>query len=102
MNLQPIATCPKDGSHFIAWGPSGYTGTPLRCEVCRFDADYRPKNPIVNHAGDAFTDGGEPAMYWSPLPYDAKAMLNEIKIATLKAEIEDRARQIEELGGIRP
>ena len=67
--LQPIETCPKDGSYFIAWGPSGYTTTPLRCEVCHWDANYRPLNPIQTHSNDAFTDGGASATYWSPLPF---------------------------------
>jgi hypothetical protein len=65
--LKPISTCPKDGSYFVAWGPSGYTTTLLRCEVCRWDEKFRPKNPLVNHANDAFTDGGEAATHWSEL-----------------------------------
>ena len=65
---RPIETAPLDGTYVILFGPSGYIGTPLRCEVCKYDAEFRPHNPWINHAGDAFTDGGEPATHWMPLP----------------------------------
>ena len=65
--LKPIETCPKNGTYFLAWGPSGYTTTPLRCEVCRWDEDHRPLSPIQTHSNDPFTDGGAPATHWSPL-----------------------------------
>lgn len=97
--LQPIETCPKDGSYFIAWGPSGYGTTPLRCAVCRHDSKYRPKNPIVDHSNDAFTDSGEPATHWSELPYDAKEIVKEIQISRLREEIKARQDEIKSLGG---
>ena len=65
--MRPIDTCPKDGSWFLAIGPSGYTTTSYRVEVCRWYPEYRPLNPIQMHSNDAFTDGGEPATHWAPL-----------------------------------
>jgi hypothetical protein len=66
--LEPIETAPRDGTYVILFGPSGHIGTPLRAEVCNYDAVYRPRNPWVTHAGDAFTDGGEAPTFWMPLP----------------------------------
>jgi hypothetical protein len=97
--LQPIATCPKDGSYFVAWGPSGHMGTPLRCAVCRWDEQYRPRNPLVNHSSDAFTDGGEEAIYWSPLPFDPAITMNRLKIDQLQFEINERKAMIAQLSG---
>ena len=94
--LQPIETCPKDGSYFLAWGKSGYNTTPLRCEVCHWDPSYRPRNPIQTHSNDAFTDGGEPAIFWSPLPFDIKVMdLEAMAIRSKIEELQDRLREIE-------
>lgn len=68
MKLQPIETAPKDGRFIILFGPSGYTTTPLRCEVCRWYPEYRPKDPWQNHSNDSFRDGGEAPTYWAELP----------------------------------
>lgn len=65
---RPIDTAPKDSSYILLAGPSGYTTTPLRVVVCRWDAEYRPLQPWVNHANDSFMDGGEEPCYWMPLP----------------------------------
>ena len=66
--LEPIETAPRDGTYIILFGDSGYTTTPLRCEICRYDAEYRPLQPWVTYGGDSFTDyGGEPK-YWFPIP----------------------------------
>lgn len=65
---QPIETAPKDGTYIILAAPSGYTGTPLRVEVCKYDAEYRPLQPWVNHSNDSFTDGGVEPTHWMPLP----------------------------------
>lgn len=65
---QPIETAPKDGTYVLLAGPSGYMGTPLRVEVCRYDFKYRPLNPWQTYANDAFTDSGPPATHWMPLP----------------------------------
>ena len=67
LQLFPIATAPKDGRYILLFGPSGYMGTPLRCAVGCFKADYRPF--WINHNNDAFTDGGEEPTYWMPIPY---------------------------------
>lgn len=64
----PIASAPKDGAYILLAGPSGYIDTPLRAEICHYDAEYRPLQPWVNHAGDSFEDGGPPATLWMPLP----------------------------------
>lgn len=66
--LQPIETAPKDGSYILLFGPSGYTTTPLRCAVCRYDDKFRPKNPWVDYGDDAFSDSGAPPTHWMPLP----------------------------------
>ncbi len=61
----PIETAPKDSTFVLLAGPSGYITTPLRVEVCRYLTAY---GDWYNHAGDAFTDGGEKATHWLPLP----------------------------------
>lgn len=66
--LNPIETAPKDGTYILLFGPSGYITTPLRCEVCRFDAEYRPLQPWVTYANDSFMDSGEAPTHWMPLP----------------------------------
>lgn len=66
--LQPIETAPKDGRYILLAGPSGYHTTPLRFEACRYNDKYRPHNPWVNHANDAFSDGGAAPTHWMPLP----------------------------------
>lgn len=68
MKWQPIETAPKNGTYVLLAGDSGYIGTPLRVAVCRHDAEYRPRSPWVDYAGDAFTDSGAPATHWMPLP----------------------------------
>jgi hypothetical protein len=65
---QPIETAPRDGTHVLLAGPSGYSTTPLRVEVCSYESEYRPQNPWVNHASDAFSDGGAAPTCWMPLP----------------------------------
>jgi hypothetical protein len=66
--MRPVETAPKDGTYVLLFGDSGYIGTPLRCEVCKYDAEFRPKQPWVNHAGNSFLDGGAFARFWMPLP----------------------------------
>lgn len=68
----PIETAPKDGTYVLLAGPSGYTTTPIRVEICKYDAEYRPLQPWVNHAGDSFLDGGEAPTHWLPLPNQPK------------------------------
>jgi hypothetical protein len=68
MNLLPIETAPKDGTWILLFGPSGYTTTPLRCEVCRWYPEYRPLNPWQNHSDEAFTDGGSEPTHWCQIP----------------------------------
>ena len=68
MRLHPIETAPKDGRYVILFGPSGYTTTPLRCQICRYDAEYRPLQPWITHSNDSFLDGGDAPMYWSEIP----------------------------------
>ncbi len=64
----PIETAPRDRTYILLAGPSGYGTTPLRVEVCRYDADFRPLQPWVNHANDSFLDGGDAPTHWMPLP----------------------------------
>lgn len=65
---QPLETAPRDGTYILLAGPSGYMGTPLRVEVCRYDAEYRPLQPWVTFSSDSFLDGGEAPTCWMPLP----------------------------------
>jgi hypothetical protein len=64
----PIETAPRDKTYVLVAGDSGYIGTPLRVEVCRYDPDYHPLSPWVNHANDDYSDGGGEPKYWLPLP----------------------------------
>lgn len=66
VKLQPIHTAPRDGRYILVFGDSGYTTTPLRCEVCRYHDSYM--NRWRNHANDAFDDGGGTPSHWAPLP----------------------------------
>jgi hypothetical protein len=66
--LQPISSAPKDGTYILLFGDSGYTTTPLRCEVGNWDAVYRPLDPWRTYDGDAFSDSGDPPTHWMPLP----------------------------------
>ena len=68
MKLKPISTAPRDGTYILLFGDSGYTTTPLRCEVGHYDPEYRSHNPWQTHSDDAFTDGGELPTHWLPLP----------------------------------
>ena len=68
MTLKPIETAPKDGSYILLFGDSGYTTTPLRCSVCRYDSSYRPLQPWVTYSNDSFLDSGDPPIYWCEIP----------------------------------
>ncbi len=68
MTWQLIETAPKDGSYILLAGDSGYINTPLRVEVCHWDAQYRPRQPWVNYARDSFLDSGSEPTHWMPLP----------------------------------
>lgn len=72
-SVQPISTAPLDGSFIILFGPSGYTSVPVRCEVCRWEADRRYNN-WRTYAGDAFTDSGEEPTHWMPIPTEGWAI----------------------------
>ena len=60
---RPITTAPRDGTFILVAGPSGYTSTPLRAEVCRWEG-----NGWRNHSHDWFMEGGADATHWMPLP----------------------------------
>ena len=67
MKLKPIETAPKDGRYILLFGDSGYTTTPLRCEICHWEADYRPLQPWVDYEGNSFLDGGAEPLYWAEI-----------------------------------
>ena len=67
---QPIDTAPRDGTWILLAAPSGYRKPTYRVEVCRYDDEYRPLQPWINHARDSFLDGGEAPTKWAPLPND--------------------------------
>lgn len=62
---RPIATAPQDGSYVIAGACSGYTTTPMRCEVCQWDAEAKCWR---DYSHQRFTDSGVEATHWMPLP----------------------------------
>jgi len=69
LKLFPMSTAPLDGTYILLFGNSGYVTAPLRCEVCHYDPEYRPKNPWQTHSNDAFSDGGGGDLVgWLPLP----------------------------------
>lgn len=68
MRLKPISTAPKDGRYILLFAKSGYSTTPLRCQICHYDKEYRPLQPWVNHSNDSFVDGGGEPIYWCEIP----------------------------------
>ena len=68
MTLKPIEYAPRDGTWIILFGPSGYTTTPLRCEVCKYDMSRDARQRWVNHSNDSFLDGGDAPTHWLSLP----------------------------------
>lgn len=68
MKWQPIESAPRDGTYILLGALSGYNTTPIRVEVCKYDAVYRPRQPWVNHSNDSFMDGGGAPFVWCPLP----------------------------------
>lgn len=66
--ILPMESAPKDGTYILLFGDSGYTSTNHRCEVCRYDAEYRPLAPWQTYSDDAFTDSGGEPVGWLPLP----------------------------------
>lgn len=76
MKLLPIETAPKDGTYILLFGPSGYTTTPLRCQVGHWDAEYRPLDPWQTYSNDSFCDSGEAPTHWLPLPEKHREVKN--------------------------
>lgn len=68
LGMKPMPDAPKDGTYILLFAPSGYSSVEWRCEVCKFDSEYRPLQPWINHAGDSFTDGGDGPIGWLPMP----------------------------------
>ena len=66
--MNPMDTAPKEGTYIILFGDSGYSTTPYRCSVCRYDDKYRPLQPWVTHSNDSFEDGGDAPIGWLELP----------------------------------
>ena len=73
--MEPIETAPRDGTYILLFGPSDYYGTPLRCEIGKYDAEYRPHSPWINHANSSFEDGGPGPTHWAPIPAEKKPSL---------------------------
>ena len=77
--MEPIETAPRDGTYILLFGPSGYYGTPFRCEIGKYDAEYRPLSPWINHANDSFEDGGPGPTHWAPIPAEKPGVIaNEL------------------------
>ena len=70
--ILPLQTAPRDGTYMLLFGPSGYNGVTIRCEIsCWLASRAHPENETLGwrtHSGDAFTDGGGPPVGWLPLP----------------------------------
>ena len=71
--LQPIATAPKDGTWIILFGPSGYVNIRFRCDVAKYDAEFRPRDPWITHSGECFSSSGDPPTHWMPMPTPAES-----------------------------
>lgn len=88
MKIRAMDTAPLNGSYVILVGDSGCTTTPFRFAACRYDKEYRPHQPWVDHANDSFLDeGGEP-IGWLPLPEDeqysaARTAMEGVKKASI-------------------
>jgi hypothetical protein len=64
-SLRPMENAPRD-EYILLFGESGYGGTPLRCEVCKYHPNW---GGWRNHALDYFGDSGNPEpVGWLPLP----------------------------------
>lgn len=66
--MNPMSTAPLDGTYIILFGNSGYSTTPYRCAVCRYDPRYRPLDSWVTHSNDLFSDGGGSPIGWIEIP----------------------------------
>lgn len=55
------------GTYLLLRGPSGYTGTQHRYIVARHAAEFRPRQPWVDYAGDSVLDGGDMPTEWCAL-----------------------------------
>ena len=71
---QPIETAPKDGAWILLRGKTGYVNRPYRVHVgqwrtraCGADGRSSVGWWEVSESGN-FTDDGEPATHWMPLP----------------------------------
>jgi len=63
--LRPMEDAPND-EYVLLFGESGYGGTPLRCEVCKFYPDW---GGWRTYSSDYFGDSGNPEpVGWLPLP----------------------------------
>jgi hypothetical protein len=62
---RPITTAPRNGTFILVRGDSGYTTTPYRMAVCQWSRDY---GGWMTHSHDRFTDGGDDATEWMPVP----------------------------------
>jgi hypothetical protein len=64
-NLRPMEDVPND-EFVLLFGESGYSSTPLRCEVCKFYPDW---GGWRTYSGDYFGGTGNPEpVGWLPLP----------------------------------
>jgi hypothetical protein len=63
--LRPMEDAPN-GEFVLLFGESGYSSTPLRCEVCKFYPDW---GGWRTYSGDYFGETGKPEpVGWLPLP----------------------------------
>jgi len=82
MKLKPMDTAPTDGSYLILFAESGYNSTPLRCQVCRYDKNYRPLYPWQTYDNESFLESEEEQpVGWLPLPsYEPVTLSDAVSI----------------------
>lgn len=66
--IKPIHELTQEHGYVLLVGRSGYSSTPYRCEVGRYNPEY-PLAPYRTHSGDSFTDGGSNPTHFLPLPF---------------------------------
>lgn len=66
---KPIDANAMDGKYRMLRGRSGYTGTPHRIVVAKYDPEFRPKQPWVTYDGNSVLDDGDmPTEYMELIP----------------------------------
>jgi len=85
MEWRPMTTAPTNGTFILLLGDSGYTTTPFRIEVCRWNPD---KERWENHAGDSFNDSGDNPIAWATGEFPSLGKIVKLRRENNKIDIE--------------